>query len=97
MSERLDELVAHLAASPTDRSLDGLDAEIGYSIASRRREARTAAALGPVRLASLCLALAMGVTAGGALATAEIVGPHPYATFSSAANLAPSTLLEGGR
>lgn len=97
MSERLDELVARLAASPTDRSLDRLDGEIGHSIADRRREASTSAALAPVRLASVGLALAMGVTAGGAIATAEISGPHPYATFSSAANLAPSTLLEGDR
>jgi len=95
MSERLDELVARLAASPTDRSLDGLDAQIGHSIANRRREARTQAALAPVRVASIGLALAMGVTVGGALATSAIVAPHPYGTFSIAANLAPSTLLEG--
>jgi hypothetical protein len=27
---------------------------------------------------------------------AAIVAPHPYGTFAIAANLAPSTLLEGG-
>ncbi|HQR88588.1 MAG: hypothetical protein B7Y81_16880 [Caulobacter sp. 32-67-35] len=95
MSERLDELVARLAASPTDRSLDGLDGEVGRSIAHRRREVRTLAALAPVRVASVGLALAMGVTAGGAVAASALVGPHPYGTFSVAANLAPSTLLEG--
>ncbi|MBL8552878.1 MAG: hypothetical protein JNL41_01270 [Phenylobacterium sp.] len=97
MTERLDELVARLNAVPTDRSLDGLDDMIGHSIALRRREARASAALTPVRLASLGLALAMGLTAGGAIATSEIAAPHPYATFSSVASLAPSTLLEGGR
>jgi hypothetical protein len=95
MSERLDELVARLATSPMDRSLDGLDGEIGRSIADRRLYARTSAALAPVRVASVGLALVMGVVAGGAVATSVIVAPHPYGTFSIAANLAPSTLLEG--
>lgn len=95
MSDRFDELVARLAASPMDRSLDGLDGEIGRSIADRRHDARTWAAMAPVRVASIGLALAMGVTAGGAVATSAIVAPHPYGTFSVAANLAPSTLLEG--
>lgn len=95
MNERLDELVARLAASPMDRSLDGLDGEIGRSIAGRRLQARTSAALAPVRVASVGLALVMGIAAGGAVATSSIVAPHPYGTFSIAANLAPSTLLEG--
>lgn len=95
MSERLDELVARLAASPMDRSLDGLDAEIGRSIADRRIQARTSAALAPVRVASVGLALVTGVAVGGAVATSVIAPPHPYGTFSIAANLAPSTLLEG--
>ncbi len=96
MSERLDELVAHLAASPTDRSLDGLDGEIGRSIADRRIHARTSAALAPVQVASIGLALVLGAAVGGAVATSAIVAPHPYGTFAIAANLAPSTLLEGG-
>jgi hypothetical protein len=95
MSERLDELVARLAASPMDRSLDDFDGEIGRSIADRRLQTRTSAALAPVRIASVGLALVMGVAAGGAVATSVIVAPHPYGTFSIAANLAPSTLLEG--
>lgn len=97
MSERFDELVARLATSPTDRALDGFDAEIGQTIASRRQEARTLAALAPVRIASVGLALAIGVTAGVAATASKIVEPHPYGTFEVAANLAPSTLLEGDR
>ncbi|MBC7669509.1 MAG: hypothetical protein H7236_13930 [Gemmatimonadaceae bacterium] len=96
MSERLDELVARLAASPMDRSLDGLDGEIGRSIADRRIHAGTSAALAPVRVASVGLALVLGVAVGGAVATSAIVAPHHYGTFAIAANLAPSTLLEGG-
>jgi hypothetical protein len=95
MSERLDDLVARLAATPVDRPLDDLEAEIGRRILIQRRDARAAAAMAPVRVAAVGLALAMGVTAGGAVATAAISGPHAYGTFSSSANLAPSTLLEG--
>ena len=95
MSERLDELVARLAASPMDRSLDDLDDEIGRSIADRRIHARTSAALAPVRVAAVGLALVMGIAVGGAVATSVIVASHPYGTFSIAENLAPSTLLEG--
>jgi hypothetical protein len=95
MSERLDDLVARLAATAVDRPLDGLEAEIGRHIMIQRRDAGATAALAPVRVASIALALAMGVTAGGAVATAAITGPQVYGTFSSSANLAPSTLLEG--
>ena len=95
MSERLDDLVARLAAKPVDRPLDDLEAEIGRRILIRRRDARAAAALAPVRVALIGLALAMGVTAGGAVAAAAITGPHAYGTFSSLAHLAPSTLLDG--
>lgn len=95
MSERLDDLLARLAAQPVGRPLDGLESEVARRILIRRKEARTAIALAPVRVASIGLALAMGVTAGGAAATAAIAGPHAYGTFSASANLAPSTLLEG--
>jgi hypothetical protein len=97
MSDRLDELVARLAGSPTDRSLEELEAELGRSIALRRREARAVSLMAPVRFASIGLALAMGVTAGAAAATATVIASHPYSAFSSGAHLAPSSLLEGGR
>ena len=96
MSDRLDELVGRLAGSPPDRSLDGFEAEIGRSIARRRRDLKDAALLAPVRVASVGLALAMGVTAGGAAATASLLKPQPLSVFSSSAHLAPSNLFEGG-
>ncbi len=97
MIDGLDERLARLAAEPTPRRLDGLEAEIGHSIASRRREAAASAALAPIRMASVGLALALGVTAGSAVATAAVLSPRAYGTFSAAAHLAPSTLLEGHR
>ncbi|MBB3892811.1 MULTISPECIES: hypothetical protein [Phenylobacterium] len=97
MSERLDELLNRLAASPADRSLDGLETEIGRRIAARRRDARALAALAPVRFASVSLALAMGLTAGGAVAASAALAPQHDSPLSSAARLAPSNLLEGRR
>ena len=95
MSERLDDLVARLARAPTDRVLDDLEVEVGRSILLRRRDAQAVSALAPVRMASIGLALAIGVTAGGTVAAAAMSAPTNYGTFSSSAHLAPSTLLEG--
>jgi hypothetical protein len=97
MSERLDEMLGRLAAAPIDQTLDNLDAEIGRGILLRRREARTTSALAPVRVASVALALAMGLSAGGAVATMARVASPAYGLLSSAGYLAPSTLLEGAR
>lgn len=97
MSDRLDELVGRLAGSPTDRALDGLEADVGRHILLRRQEARANRFLAPVRVASIGLALAMGVTAGGLNAAAAVARPQASGVFSGAAELAPSTLLEGRR
>lgn len=97
MSDRLDELVDLLAASPTDRQLEGLEAEIGRSIGLHRREARASAALAPVRFAGVGIALAMGIAAGGAAAMATAMSTQPLSVFSTSAGLAPSSLLEGGK
>ena len=97
MSDRLDELVRRLAGSPADRPLDGLEADIGRRILESRREARTTTALAPVRIASVGLALAMGITVGGVTAAAAMAGTRPSGVFSAATQLAPSTLLEGRR
>ena len=97
MSDRLDDLLDRLAAAPMDRGLDGLEADVGRAIRRRRGETRTTLMLAPVRIASVGLALAMGVTAGGVTAAAAMAGPRPAGAFSGAADLAPSTLLEGRR
>jgi len=97
MSERLDELVTRLALAATDRPLGGLEMEIARSIRLRRRDLAANAALAPVRVAGVGLALALGLTAGGAVAVAGIAAPRSYGPFSSVAHLAPSTLLEARR
>jgi hypothetical protein len=95
MTTDLDDWVASLAAETTDRSLDGLEARIGRDIAIRRRDAHTVRALAPVRMATVGLALAIGVTTGGAAATAAIRTAHPAGPFAAGTQLAPSILLDG--
>ena len=97
MSDGLDARIARLASEPSPRRLDGLEAEVARSIAARRLEAAASDALAPVRLASVSLALALGITAGSAVAAAAVLSPPSYGAFSAAAHLAPSTLLEGRR
>jgi hypothetical protein len=94
VSERLDYLVARLATAAPDRSLDGFEAEIGRGIGRWRVEGRIAAALRSVRLASIGLALVIGITAGG-LAVIGIGSAKSSGLFGPGAALAPSTLLEG--
>ena len=96
MTNDLDHWVADLAAAPTDRRLDGLEVAIGRDIANRRRDAQALKALAPVRLGAIGVALAMGITAGSATAMAAMNAPRPTGPFA-VAQLAPSTLLEGGR
>lgn len=94
MSDQFDALVARLAATPTDRALDQLDAEIARGVQRQRRDAQTLRTLAPMQMASLCLALVVGVTTGGAV-TMAAAKPKPSEAFFSVSNLAPSTLLEG--
>ena len=96
MSERLDYLVERLAALQTDRQLEHFDADVNRGITRWREEARTASALAPVRVASIGLSLAMGVTVGGVSAATAIAAPRHPAVLQMQAELAPSTLLEGG-
>ena len=95
MTLNLDDLVDQLAAQPLDRSLDGLEWDVARGIARRRADLKTGAALVPIRVASVGLALAMGVTAGGLAAASTVSAPQQFSTFSVSAHLAPSTLLEG--
>ena len=96
MSYELDNLLAGLAASGPDRSLTGLDGRVLDAIARRREETRANARLAPLRVASVGLAMAVGVTAGDIAAATTVTQPRQFSTFSAAAHLAPSTLLEGG-
>lgn len=97
MSHDLDHLLTGLAQCGPDRSLAGLEASVLGGIGRRREAMRTSAALTPLRVASIGLAMAIGVTAGGMAAARAAVEPRQLSTFSADAHLAPSTLLEGGR
>ena len=97
MTDRLDHLMAGLAAAPTDRALDGFDADVSRGSARYRAEARTAASLAPARLASLGLALVVGVAAGGVAAASALSPPKQFNDFAVPPHLAPSTLLDGRR
>lgn len=97
MTDRLDQLMAGLAAAPTDRALDGFDAEVASGIARHRAEAKAAASLGPAQLASLGLALAIGVAAGSVAAASAAPPANQFNSFAINPQLAPSTLLDGPR
>ena len=94
MSNDLDHLLARLAANDGSGP-DGLEAAVMQGIARRRKDLRKAKALAPVRAASVGLALAVGVAAGGMEAAATLSRPAGLDTFSITARLAPSTLLVG--
>lgn len=97
MTNDLDDLLNRLAQAPSEASLEGLEDAVLSGVARRREALRAARALTPVHAASVGLALAVGVAAGGMAAAATLAEPHRLDTFSTSAHLAPSTLLEGGR
>jgi len=95
MRDDMDHLMARLAAVGPERSLDGFEQAVMRGVAKQREEIRATHALAPVRVASVGLALAIGVTAGGVAAATNVSQPRQLSPFSTAAHLAPSTLLEG--
>ncbi|MCX7587800.1 hypothetical protein [Phenylobacterium sp. 58.2.17] len=95
MSHRLDVLIRELAAQPSDYPLDRLEAAVLGVMRRRRHERQVAAALAPVRFASVSLAVAIGLTTGGAAALAAASTPRSFDAFAIAGHLTPSTLLEG--
>ena len=97
MREDLDHLMTQLAAGGPNRSLDGLEHTVMSAVRRRREDRSATRALAPIRLASVSLALAIGVTAGGMAAVTTLLEPRQLSPFSTEAHLAPSTLLDGGR
>jgi hypothetical protein len=93
MNQRLDHLVEQLATAPTDRTLEGFEAGVSRSIIAQRARARAGAALAPVGVASVGLALAIGLAAGGVTAATSAAAAPKGEAFLVASNLAPSTLL----
>ena len=95
MRNDLDHLMSRLADARPERSLDGFEHVVLQGVAKRREEIQAAQALTPVRVASIGVALAIGVTTGGMAAASTLTQPPQVSPFSTVAHLAPSTLLEG--
>lgn len=93
----LDQLMMQLGATGSERSLDGLEHTVMRAVRRRREDHSATKALAPIRLASVSLALAIGVTAGGMAAAETLLAPRQLSPLSTEAHLAPSTLLDGGR
>ena len=95
MRDDLDDLMSRLAAVGPQRSLEGFEHVVLQGVARRRDDIQAAQALTPVRVASIGVALAIGVTTGGMAAASTLMQPPQVSPFSTVAHLAPSTLLEG--
>jgi len=94
MSHELDRLLGRLAA--TDVAMpENLDQAILATIAGRREDRRLSGLLAPVRVLSIGLAMAIGMSAGGFAAVTAAAEPRQFSTFSAEPHLAPSTLLVG--
>ena len=96
MRDEIDHLLAQFASAGPERSLEGFEQAVLSGISHLREDARTAKALAPARVASVGVALAIGITTGGIAAATTVSQPRQVSPFSAAAHLAPSTLLEGG-
>ena len=95
MRDDIDDLMARLAATRLERSLDGFEHAVLHGVAKQREEIQSARALAPVRVAFIGVALAIGVTTGGLAAATTLSQPRQVSPFLAAAHLAPSTLLGG--
>lgn len=91
LSRRLDDLVERLASEPSGLALANLEADVVRGIAARTLQARQVARLAPIGAASVGLALAIGIAAGGATAAATVAKNGD--AFAVSSSLAPSTLL----
>lgn len=91
----LDRLMAQLRSQPSDRMLQSLEPQVWQRIGSRSARGGAAGQL-QWRIAAVGLSLSLGAVFGGA-AGAGPVTPSEMAVFSVHSNLAPSTILEGGR
>lgn len=94
MSHDLDQLMGRLAATEVAMP-ENLEEAILATIAGRRDDRRLSGMLAPVRVASIGLAVAIGISAGEFAAVTAAAEPRQFSTFSSEPHLAPSTLLEG--
>lgn len=95
MVKDLDSALERLAATPVDRDLRHVEPEVWARVERGRSASVTAAAADLVRVASVTLALVIGVASGTAMAAAG--RPDEMAVFSLNAHLSPSNLLGARR
>ena len=93
MTGDLDHLLARLAASPPNRSLDALEPLVWRRVDALRGEKLVS----QLRLGAVAMALATGLTAGGVGAVAAPGPPGDMAIFTVDAGLSPLVRLEAGR
>lgn len=93
MADQLDKAFARLAGSPQDKDLSGLERAVWAEI-DGQRQAATVSLPRALRWSAVSLALAIGVTTGGAAAALTRAQPAAdMAVFSVHSHLSPSTLL----
>lgn len=97
MRDDVNKLLTGLAASEPDRSLVGFETAVLRDIAVRREAIRISRMTSAYRAATVSVALAIGVTAGGFAAATTAAQPRQVNPFSASTHLAPSNLLEGGQ
>lgn len=95
MQDVLSEDLAGLAAAGPDRSMAGFEDRVMRGIAERGEAVRQSRISSAYRTATVSIALAIGVTAGGLTAATTATQPREVNPFSVSAHLAPSNLLEG--
>ena len=93
MMRNLDDLLVRWAATPVDRSLDGLEPIVWRRVDVLRGERLVA----QLRFGAVAMALATGLTAGGVGAVAAPRPPGEMAIFTVDAGLSLLVRLETGR
>ena len=96
MSKHMDKMIERLNNFHSADRLSGMEADVLQGINARRQEFRVMSAVAPFGLASIGLAMAIGLFVGTLTAMGAVDRPS-HTPFSAGASLAPSSLLEGDR
>ncbi len=93
MTRNFDDLLTLWAATPVNRSLDALEPSVWERVEALRNERLVS----QLRLGTVAIALATGLTVGGVGAVAAPSPAGEMAIFTVDAGLSPLTRLEAGR
>jgi hypothetical protein len=94
VSERLNDVLAQLAAGPADRALVDFEIEFERRLSRRRAEVRSVRDVG---IASVAIALALGMVTGQTISQHSKAVARPGITLAADTRLAPSYLLDADR